>query len=293
MQHTTVFPVTAVDALSLSAHSIVVDATLGNGGHTREIAKRLTPPGCVVGFDVDPKAIRDAKQWKAKLGVELTLIHANFVELASFVAVESVDAILADLGWRMEQFTDEQRGFSFANDGPLLMTYGESSTYAFTATDIVNSWSEESIANIIKGYGEERFAQRIAATIVKSRKEVAITSSCQLAAVISSAIPKRFHSPRIHPATKSFQALRIAVNDELQAVEKFIDVAWSRLVSGGRLAIISFHSLEDRIVKHRFRELKQAGVAILPYSRPIVPDEIERHDNPRSRSAKLRTIKKL
>ena len=293
MQHLTVLTTVAVDALQLKPHDVVLDATHGSGGHTREIARRLEIPGRVIAVDIDPSAISAATTWTETSVVPIQLIQSDFRLVAEHIPAQSVDAALADLGWRTEQFTEAGRGFSFRADEPLYMTFGDPDTYAFTAKDIVNDWSEESIANVIKGYGEERFAKRIAQRIVETRHHTPIVTAQQLGAIISEAIPKRFHSSRIHPATKTFQALRIAVNDELSAVDEFISNVWPLLVPGGRLAIISFHSLEDRIVKHRFRQYVQAGVGELLHKRPITADAEECSNNPRARSAKLRTIKKL
>ena len=204
----------------------------------------------------------------------------------------NIRGILADLGWRMEQFAEGGKGFSFQINEPLYMTYGDPSTYPFTAFDVVNDWKEEDIANVIYAYGEERQARKIAKAIVITREESPITSSGQLAEIISKTIKKN-PKIRIHPATKTFQALRIVVNDELDVVERFIDEAFSLLVPQGRLAIITFHSLEDRVVKHRFRSLKNEGQAVLVTKKPITASAEELRNNPRARSAKLRIIEKV
>jgi 16S rRNA (cytosine1402-N4)-methyltransferase len=204
-----------------------------------------------------------------------------------------VDAILADLGWRTDQFTDGGKGFSFNAEEPLLMTYGDPDKYIFTAHDIVNSWEEENIADVLYGYAEERHSRRIAKAIVEARNKSEIKTANQLAKIINDAVPGFYKSGRIHPATKTFQALRIAVNDEFGTLEKFISSALDSLTEDGVLAIISFHSLEDRIIKLRFREAVKTGNYILVNKKPVSASREELLQNPRARSAKLRVIKKL
>lgn len=295
MQHTTVLLDAAIDALALKPSDRVVDATLGAGGHTKAIAEQLDRRGHIVGCDIDPDAIKQAQLWKDEYAVPITLRVANFKNVHTtarevFGAAAEVDGVLADLGWRMDQFTDSGRGFSFSKDEPLQMTYGDPDEYSVTAASIVNEWDEVDIANVLFGYGEERFARRIAAHIVASRATEPIQTASDLAALITEAVPAAYRKRRIHPATKSFQALRIAVNDELQVLDEFITNAMDILAPGGRLVIITFHSLEDRIVKHRFRELAAAEQASLPHRKPILPDHAECVQNARARSAKLRTI---
>jgi 16S rRNA (cytosine1402-N4)-methyltransferase len=192
----------------------------------------------------------------------------------------------------MEQFAQGGKGFSFMHDEPLLMTFGESTQYEFTAYDIVNEWGEDSIADIIFGYGEERNARKIAKAIVTARKASPIKTTNQLTECIESAFPK-MHYRKVNPSTKTFQALRIAVNDELGTLESFLKDGFALLQPGGRMAIITFHSLEDRVVKHYFRTLKNEDLAELSTKKPIVPGPEELKQNPRARSAKLRIIKKL
>jgi len=293
MQHKTVLLHEAVDALELSTTDTVVDATYGSGGHAIEITKLLGKKGVYVGIDADKTAFDQNKL--RDVSPQTHLVHDNFgniTEILSSLDIKGADAILADLGWRMEQFADGSKGFSFMHEGPLHMTFGNPEDYAFTAYDIVNDWDENVIADILYGYSQERFARRIAKHIVETRREESIQTTTQLAALVEYALPRQAKKGKTNPATKTFQALRIAVNDELGVLEKFIKEAFHALNPGGRLAIITFHSIEDRIVKHSFRELKDAGMGVLTPKKPILPNEEELKDNPRSRSAKLRVITK-
>ena len=290
--HKTVLPTAAVDALDLQPDASVIDVTLGSGGHTKVILDRLGPKGRLLSLDVDPDAVKAAKSSLPTTPL-LTLRVGNFRNLDEYAGTNAADAILADLGWRSEQFATSGRGFSFQLDEPLSMTFGDPVEYPFTAADIVNDWSTESLNNILKGYGEERYAKQIVKAIDEARTVAQIVTTTQLADIVKRAVPARVRTGRIHPATKTFQALRITVNDELGALEDFLTAAWKVLRNNGRLVIITFHSLEDRLVKHHFRSLADAGVAELPHKKPIVADETERMANPRARSAKLRTIIKL
>jgi 16S rRNA (cytosine1402-N4)-methyltransferase len=297
MQHTTVLLQEAVDGLELSPGDTVFDATFGSGGHAREIIKKLDTTGCYIGVDADETALDQDKL--GKVSPQVHLVHSNFSEITNVLEtlkVEQVDAVLADLGWRMEQFADGDKGFSFMHDGPLHMTFGNPEDYTFTAEDIVNDWEEHVIADVLFGYAEERYSRRIAKAIVEARKQKRITTTTQLAEIIDFAMPKavrRVKRFKINPATKSFQALRIAVNDELKVLEVFLKDAFMALKPGGKMAIISFHSIEDRIVKHSFRELKEANLAVVETKKPIIPSEEELKENPRARSAKLRIITKI
>ncbi len=295
MQHQTVLRDEAVDVLAPTAGAVIVDATLGSGGHTKAIAERLGGSGRIIACDVDPHAIRDAQSWCSDYATHISLHQENFVNVHTCVAslgIASVDGILADLGWRSEQFATGGRGFSFQSEEPLIMTFGDPSEYSLTAADLVNEWAEEDLANVFYGYGEERYARRIARAIVSARTHRQITTAKELAEVITAAVPPGYRRGRTHPATKSFQAIRIAVNDELTVLDTFITHAFSILAPGGRLAIISFHSLEDRIVKHRFKDMDHSGVGTLLSKKPILPSATECAHNPRARSAKLRAIKK-
>lgn len=294
MLHKTVLLHEAVDALELSGTKTVFDATFGSGGHAREITQQLGKSGCFIGVDADKTALNLSVL--DNMSAQIHLVHDNFVNIKKILHslhIEKVDAIIADLGWRIEQFTDGKKGFSFMHDGPLHMTFGNPEDYSFTARDIVNGWEEHVLANVFYGYAEERFARRIARAIVEARKKTQINTTTELVHVIEGAIPNEAKHKKTHPATKVFQALRIAVNDELQVLESFIRDGFDSLNIGGKMAIISFHSIEDRVVKHSFRELKEAGLAEINPKKPIVPTQEELSENPRARSAKLRIIKKL
>ncbi|MCB9816122.1 16S rRNA (cytosine(1402)-N(4))-methyltransferase RsmH [Candidatus Nomurabacteria bacterium] len=293
MTHKTVLLHEAVEALALTPQSIVVDATFGGGGHAREIAQKLEEQGCYIGIDADKTAFDRSKL--DGTAPQVHLVHDNFGNITNILRslhIERVDGILADLGWRMEQFADGNKGFSFLHDGPLHMTFGDPDQYAFTAEDIVNDWEEHVIADILYGYSQERFARRIAKAIVEQRHYSRITSTKQLVEIVEGALPKAARRGKIHPATRTFQALRIAVNEELTVLEQFIKDGFTALKPGGKMAIITFHSIEDRVVKHSFRELKDSGLAVLTPKKPIVPSEEELKENPRARSAKLRVITK-
>jgi len=295
MNHITVLKDEAVKMLGLKEDSVVIDATYGAGGHAKEICSRLGKKGLYVGIDADQTAFQDSFLNDKKTVPKYHLVNANFSNLKEIISslhIEEADAILADLGWRSDQFSDGKKGFSFGSDDPLYMTYGEAGDYLFVADDIVNSWQEEDIANVIYAYGEERYARRIAKAIVVSRKQAKIKTAKQLATIVENAVPSHYRHGRTNPATKTFQALRIAVNDELKVLEKFLEETKGVLAKDGILAVISFHSLEDRQVKLAFREMVSTGEYILLTKKPIVASEEELKANPRARSAKLRVIQK-
>ncbi len=294
MSHKTVLLQEAVDGLNFDPEDIVVDATYGSGGHAQEIMSRLNNDGVYIGIDADETAFAGKPLRTTEATVHL--VNDNFQNIAEILRslhIEKVDAILADLGWRMEQFSEGGKGFSFNVDEPLHMTYGDPKKYPFTVHDIVNDWDEETLANIFFGYAEERHSRRIARAIVLARKENIISSTKELVKIVEDAVPKPYRFKKVHPATKTFQALRIAVNDELGVLETFIKDAMVKLEIGGRLAIISFHSIEDRIVKHSFRSLVQEERGRLVTKKPISATPDETSENPRSRSAKLRIIEKI
>lgn len=293
MSHITVLLQEAVDSLALRPNSTVVDATFGSGGHAREIIARLGSAGTYIGIDADKAAF--AQQSFDHQKATIHLVNDNFQNITNILSslhIQTVDAVLADLGWRMEQFTDSGKGFSFAVEDPLIMTFGDPEQYPFTASDIINEWEEETIANIIFGYADERYARRIARAIVERRVSQPIETTTDLADIVRGAVPKAERHRKIHPATKTFQAMRIAVNDELGVLERFIKNAFRALNPGGVISIITFHSIEDRVVKHTFRALADSGQATLTPKKPRTASAEELQSNPRARSAKLRTITK-
>ena len=292
MAHVSVLTKEVLDGLALTPRSVVIDCTLGAGGHTNAVLKALGLEGRVVSLDADQSAISSYEK-AYPVDARLTLVPANFRDLKRVVEEVSIQptAIMADLGWRSEQFAlGSGKGFSFTADEPLLMTYGDAIDYTFTAYDVVNNWSEASLADVIYGYGEERYARRIAAAIVAARAAGEITTASQLAEIVAQATPTRYQRGHLHPATRTFQAIRIAVNDELGALESLLNDAPDLLTTGGRLAVISFHSLEDRLVKRAFRSLVHDQRGQLVTKKPITATDEETLANPRARSAKLRII---
>ena len=296
MTHKPVLLQETLELLDPKSGDIVLDCTVGAGGHAMEMTKAVGKEGVLIGLDQDQTALDIAKGKLSETGPKVTLIRGNFRNLDEAIktaGVGSVDRILFDLGMSSMQIEESGRGFSFLRDEPLLMTLStdvvEETT---TAKDVVNDWSEASLSDIIYGYGGERFAKRIAREIVNERKVRPIETSAQLAEVVERAVPGWYKRRKIHPATKTFQAIRIAVNDELGALEEGLGKAWGVLKEGGRIAVVSFHELEDRIVKNKFKNYVKDFNAKLITKKPVVASREEVLSNPRSRSAKLRVIKK-
>lgn len=294
MKHIPVLLEEATAGLDLKPNSVVVDCTLGGGGHARKIIEQLSEQGTYIGIDADPVAVAALESLKESRAA-IHLINDKFTNLPAIVKNLGVKptAILADLGWRTDQFEEGKKGFSFSKNDPLLMTFGDPKDYSFTATEIVNEWGEDSLIDIIRGYGEERFAPRIARAIVIAREDQKIETAEQLSKIIIEAVPGFYRHGRIHPATRTFQALRITVNDELGSLKKLLEDSLEVLSPQGRLAIISFHSLEDRIVKQFFKQKIDEGQVERITKKPIVASREEIEHNPRSRSAKLRIIEKI
>lgn len=293
--HKTVLLKETVDCLNLKQGDRVVDATLNAGGHTREILSRLKDKVTVIGIDADEDALQRAKETLHKFS-NVVFVLSNFREMKRVlgeVGVQSVDKFVFDLGLSSDQLETSGRGFSFKKDEPLLMTFSKHPTKdELTAYDVVNNFKEENLKAIIKGFGEESFSGRIARAIVEAREIAPITSSKQLAEVVWQVVPAFYRRGKTHPATKTFQAIRMTVNNELETLEQTLKDAFSLLSKGGRIAVITFHSLEDRIVKNIFKEFAVEGIGTLPFKKPIVPTEEEIKENPRSRSSKLRVIEK-
>jgi len=282
----------AVDSLLLQPDDIVVDATLGGAGHARVIAQHLGPAGTLIGFDLDADAIERAKAALANASCTVELIEANFRDIDKELGRRHIPRItkaLFDLGWSSYQL-DSGRGFSIHANEPLLMTYAKAGVV--TARVAVNEWAEESLADIIYGFGGERYSRRIAKAIVEYRARRPIETAEQLAEIIWQAVPGGYRRGKLHPATRTFQALRMAVNDELGALTQGIRGAFEMLAPGGRIAVITFHSLEDRAVKHLFAGLEKDGRGFRVTKKPMVPTAEELQENRRARSAKLRVFEK-
>ncbi len=284
--HKTVLLQETIDGLNLKPNSTVLDGTFGGGGHSLEVFNRF-PSIKLIAFDQD-KNVFEKVEDKFK-GCDITFINNNFRNIDQ----ENIDGIILDLGLSSDQLENSGRGFSFMKDEPLIMTMKVNpSQEDITAKDVVNTWGEESLADIIYGYGEEKQSRPIAREIVEFRKNQEIKTTFDLVKIIENAIPAKFRKGKIHYATKTFQAIRIAVNDELGALSEGLDKGFKALNSGGRMAVISFHSLEDRVVKRFFKTKVDEGFANLINKKVILASSEEIKKNPRSRSAKLRILEK-
>ena len=297
-----------IDALNIKPHGIYLDGTLGGAGHSGQIAQRLTT-GRLIGVDRDTVALEAAKERLAPWMDRVTLVHDNFANLSSILdrlGLERIDGMLFDLGVSSPQLDDGSRGFSYMADAPLDMRMNRQDS--LTAYDVVNGWPREELRRILFDYGEERYAPLIAAAIERRREEKKIETTLELVDVIRSAMPAQALREKQHPAKRSFQAIRIAVNDELGSVERMLADAMDRLNPGGRLAVITFHSLEDRIVKNAMNQASKGctcppefpvcvcggkpKVKVLT-RKPIVSGQTELEENPRARSAKLRVAERV
>lgn len=294
--HTTVLLQESIENLNIKDNSLFVDMTFGGGGHTKAILEKANNVK-VIAFDQDQGAWNRALSKFKDLENKIIFKNLNFKNIDAGLEEENiseVDGILFDLGISSDQLDNSLRGFSFMRDEDLLMTLKENPNEEdLTAKEIVNTWEEVSLADIIYGYGEERYARRIARNIVEKRKESPINTTFQLVEIIKASVPSSYLKMKIHPATKTFQALRIAVNDELQTLEQVLEKSLKFLKTGGRVAVITFHSLEDRIVKNFFRNKSKNGEIVLINKKPIIPSQKEIQENKRSRSAKLRVVEKL
>lgn len=305
-------PVLAAEVLELLAPKpggIYLDGTLGGGGHSELILEKIGPQGLLIGVDQDPAALAAATARLTRFGSSFRPVAGQFGDMELLLrqlGVEAVDGIVLDLGVSSYQLDTATRGFSFRFDGPLDMRMN--STGGTTAADLLQELSAAELERIIRDFGEERWAKKIAQRIEQVRRQTPLTTTLQLADLVYQAIPRRFHEERIHPATRTFQALRIAVNGELEQVEKGVRAGFSMLRRGGRMAVISFHSLEDRLVKQLFRAAatgcicppkmpccvcNQRPQIRLVTGKPVTATEAERESNARSRSAKLRVAEKL
>lgn len=307
-EHISVLLNECIENLNIKPDGIYVDGTLGLGGHSEQILKRLKS-GRLIGIDRDESAIKRTGERLKSYADKMTLVHGNFCDVSDILdelGIDSVDGMLFDLGVSSPQLDESERGFSYMNDAPLDMRMDN--TGALTAWNVVNEWPETEIMRILRDYGEERYARRIAQRIAEKRENKPIDTTLELVDIIRSAMPAAALREKQHPAKRSFQAIRIAVNDELGAVEEMMRTAPDKLKPGGRLCVISFHSLEDRIVKTAIaaRENgctcpREAPICTCGFvqtlrnvhRKPIVPCEDELNNNPRSRSAKLRVAERV
>ncbi len=284
--HKTVLLNETIDGLDLTGNPIVLDATFGGGGHSMEILRRFGNAK-IIAFDQDKSAWRENDR-------RISFQNENFAQINKILKSEKVDGIIFDLGLSSDQLENSGRGFSFLKDEPLLMTMKENPlSEDITAGEIVNTWGEKSLADIIYGYGEERYARRIAKAIVEARQKGEIKTTFDLVKIISEAVPAVYRRGRLHFATRTFQSLRIAVNDELRVLQKGLEEGFKALKAGGRMSVISFHSLEDRVVKKFYKALEKEKKAILINKKPIIASAEEIKNNPRARSAKLRILEKI
>jgi 16S rRNA (cytosine1402-N4)-methyltransferase len=295
VEHIPVLARTLVEQVNLPPDGVMVDSTIGHGGHSLLFGRTLGPTGVIVGLDVDKKAIQGAQFRLKDLVCKVILICGNFSEIDGLVheqGVEKVDFILADLGVCSAQLVDRELGLSFQTDMPLDMRIDQS--LKTTAADIVNKVDEKRLADLIYQFGQERGSRRIARFIVRSREGRPILTTGELASIVCRALgqPGRKRKSRIHPATRTFQALRITVNKELENLERLLSAAPGLLAQGGRIAVISYHSLEDRMVKFNFKGNEIEGIYGIITKKPIVPSREEIGNNQRARSAKLRIAQK-
>ncbi len=306
--HVSVLLDECIENLNIKEDGVYVDCTMGGAGHSKEIVKRLSDKGLFIGFDQDKNAIATAKERLSEYSDRVKFVHSNFENIKEELeklGINKIDGVLADLGVSSHQLDEADRGFSYMHDAPLDMRMDI--RQSFSAYDVVNTYSEEDLARIIRDYGEDNWAKRIAKFIVEERQNKPIENTGGLVEVIKKAIPKKARIDGPHPAKRTFQAIRIEVNNELGVINKMIRDAVSMMNKGGRVCIITFHSLEDRIVKNEFKELSLSCICppALPICqcdkvsevkvitrKPILPSDEEIEMNPRARSAKLRVAEK-
>lgn len=293
--HTPVLLKEVLEGLDIRHGDVVVDGTLNRAGHALRMCESAGKKGVLVGIDRDADALAEAGRALRDAPCTVFLHQENFKNISQVLDVFGVphaNKVLFDLGMSSDQLV-AGRGFSFQRNEPLLMTFNpHPSPEEVTAEEVVNTWEEDNIADVLFGYGEERFARRIARAIVTARKEAPIRTTGDLVRIIESSVPAFYKKKGTHPATKTFQALRTVVNDEIESAKEGIRNAFDRLSAGGRLAVISFHSIEDRMVKRAFAEMKKSGLGTILTKKPITPSREEVDANPRARSAKLRIVQK-
>lgn len=302
----------AIEGLNLKDGATLLDGTFGGGGHSAEIAKRYKNM-TIIALDQDANALERAKEKFKNTDMKISFVNDNFRNLDKVLegeGISEVDGVLLDLGLSSDQLENSGRGFSFLKQEPLIMQMKahtlnirkenprlenvlENTSEDLTAYEVVNTWAEESLADVIYGYGEERFSRRIAKGIVEARKKKKIGTTTELVEIIESAVPAAYRRGRLHFATRTFQALRIAVNDELGALQEGLQKGFDALRGNGRMAVITFHSLEDRAVKRFYKEKEKVGLGKIINKKVILAGEEELKSNPRARSAKLRIIEKI
>ncbi|MFA6357656.1 MAG: 16S rRNA (cytosine(1402)-N(4))-methyltransferase RsmH [Candidatus Omnitrophota bacterium] len=294
--HTPVMLKEVIDYLKLAPGKVIVDATMGTGGHSFEILKKITPGGRLIGIDRDLDSLGICRERLVEFKDSCTFVHSNFSNLDQALeklGINEIDGIVFDLGISSYQLRDAQRGFSFQEEGPLDMRLDKSSY--ISAYDLINSLNEDEISHLLWNFGQERWHNRIAHLLIEERKVEPIATTKQLATLVMRAIPYKYRKSyyRIHPATRTFQAVRIAVNRELEVLENSIRKAVAILKKQARICVISFHSLEDRVIKHTFRALKADGLIEIITSKPLIPEFSEIEANPSSRSSKFRVAERL
>ena len=294
MIHIAVLTKEVLEYLSPQKNENFIDCTIGEGGHSKLILEKTGPEGKILGIDADENQIKNCREILENYKERLVLANDSYANLQKIVEKENfekISGILLDLGWSSNQLKESKRGFSFLKDEPLDMRY--SLNQELTAEKIINGYPQKEIEKILQEYGEERYAKKIAENIAKERRAQNIKSALQLVKIIERSAPKNYQYAKIHCATRTFQALRIAVNKELENLEKVLPQAVSVLNGGGRIAVISFHSLEDRIVKNSLKEKENQKILKILTKKPAVGQSAEIKQNPRSRSAKLRAAIKL
>jgi len=296
MIHIPVLLEEVLEGLNLHEGDTVLDGTINGGGHAEEVAKRIGKRGVLIGLDRDKEALARARTRLENVPCKVALHEADFRNLDRALKEDGstcVNAILLDLGLSSDQLETSGRGFSFQKDEPLLMTFTATPhENDLSAREILNTWEEENIRDILHGYGEEKFARAIARTIVSLREEHPFERTTDLVNAVERAVPAWYRHARIHPATKTFQALRIVVNDEIEGLSEGLTKAYENICIGGRIAVVSFHSIEDRTVKRFFRKLASEEKGTVLTKKPMRPTAKEIHDNPRARSARLRIFEK-
>lgn len=294
--HTPVMLQEILDYLNLSPGNIIVDATIGTAGHSKAMLERILPGGRLIGIDRDEESLSVARQRLREFSSSCEFVHGNFADIDTILNnlnIKKIGGVIFDLGISSFQLEDPHRGFSFQNEGPLDMRLDRASY--ISAYDLVNNLNEEEISTLLRDFGQERWHNRIAHLLVQERERQPISTTLQLADIVVKAMPSRYRHRyyRIHPATRTFQAVRIAVNRELETLENAIDKAITLLDKGARICVISFHSLEDRVVKWGFRKAASQDLIEIITPKPLTPRQTEIDSNPSSRSSKLRVAQRL